>query len=169
MYIFFADDSIQNHPSRVGVGQLVAVGGLFVDCEQVASLERSIDYICRMHGFPPGEEFKWSPRANSWMHRSLTNQCRQEFFSRVIRTCADHSGIVTVLISDTTSRKPSNCASHSEFVTKMLIERVNWLAKSRQTSAFIVADRPGGGGAQERVFLTQCLQNIQNGTGYVVP
>jgi hypothetical protein len=47
MYIFFADDSAQSHPSRLGVGQLVAVGGLFVVCEQVAGLERSINYICR--------------------------------------------------------------------------------------------------------------------------
>jgi hypothetical protein len=51
----------------------------------------------------------------------------------------------------------------------MLIERVNWLARSKHTTVVIVADRPGGNVTTERVFLHQCLEAIQNGTGYVTP
>lgn len=72
-------------------------------------------------------------------------------------------------ISDETSRTPGSCTTHQEFVTKMLIERVNWLARSKHTSALIVADRPGGNTTTDRYFLNQCLNAIQHGTGYVVP
>jgi len=167
--MFFADDSTQVNPSRVGMGSLVATGGLLVECDAIASLERSIAYICKQFGFPPGEEFKRSPRTNSWMHGNLIGCHRHDFFLWVIQTCSDHGAKATVIISDETSSTPLSSPSHSEFVTKMLIERVNWLAKYKQTTAIIVADRPGGGTRQERAFLSQCMQNIQNGTGYVMP
>ncbi len=169
MYLFFADDSAQPTPTRNGVGSLVATGGVFVDGDSVASLERSISYICKQFGFPSGQEFKWSPRPGLWMRTNLVDQNRREFFLWVVRTCADHNVKATVIISDETSNTPSSCASHTDFVTKMLIERVNWLAKSERTTAIIVVDRPGGGARQERVFLSQCLQIIQSGTGYVLP
>ena len=161
MYIFFADDSTQSHPSRAGMGALVATGGLFISCDQIASLERNLASICRNCGLPPREEFKWSPRAGSWMRANLIGHNRQDFFLSVVRTCADHSAVATVLISDSTSNVPRQYASHSDFVTTMLIERVNWLARSRGASAIIVADRPGGG--REQAFLNQCLQTLQSG------
>jgi hypothetical protein len=74
-----------------------------------------------------------------------------------------------VIVSDETSRTPASCATHQEFVTKMLIERVNWMAMSKQSTALIVSDRPGGNATTDRVFLAQCLEAIQKGTGYVTP
>ena len=31
-------------------------------------------------GFPPNEEFKWSPRRDMWMHQNLVAERRQVFF-----------------------------------------------------------------------------------------
>jgi hypothetical protein len=169
MYLFFADDSSQNRPTRKGLGSLVATGGLFVEADNIASLEKSIGFICRQFGFPPGEEFKWSPRAGSWMRANLVDATRRDFFLSVIQTCKDHDAIVTVIISDETSRTPRTSSNHQEFVTKMLIERVDWLARSKHTAALIVADRPGGNKTTERLFLHQCLEAIQRGTGFVTP
>ncbi len=41
--------------------ELVATGGLFVPGEDLASLERSLNFICKTFGLPPGEEFKLHP------------------------------------------------------------------------------------------------------------
>lgn len=169
MHLFFADDSSQNRPTRNGLGSLVASGGLFIEADNIASLEKSIGFTCKQFGFPTGEEFKWSPRATSWMRTNLVNEDRRDFFLSVIRTCKDHDASVTVVIGDETSRTPHSSLNHQEFVTKMLIERVNWLARSKHTTALIVADRPGGNRTTERVFLHQCLEAIQRGTGYVTP
>ena len=169
MHVFFADDAKQSQPSRVRMGSLVASGGLFIHGDRLASMERALNVLCTDVGFPPNEEFKWSPRRDMWMHQNLVAERRQAFFSSVIQTCADHQAKALVIISDCDSRTPSDCINHEIFVTKMLIERVNNLAVSAASTAIIVVDRPGGGIAQERKFLSECLSTLQNGTRYVMP
>lgn len=62
MKLFFLDDARQHKPSRAGIGSLIAVGGISLTDSAVGDLEKSIDSLCRTdYGFPPGEEFKWSP------------------------------------------------------------------------------------------------------------
>jgi hypothetical protein len=51
----------------------------------------------------------------------------------------------------------------------MLMERVNGLAVLARSTAIIVCDRPGGGGRDERKFLSQCLETLRVGTPYVNP
>jgi hypothetical protein len=119
--VFFADDATQSHPSRQRVGPLVATGGLFVNGDKLASLEHTLNFICSCFRFPGGEEFKWSPRRTSWMHQHLLEAQRREFLEWVMRTCADHEAIATVLVSDTLSAVPHGCTSHDEFVAKLLI------------------------------------------------
>jgi hypothetical protein len=169
MHVFFADDAKQNQPSRVRMGALVASGGLFVDGDRLANFERALNNACNSAGFPPNAEFKWSPRRDMWMHQNLVAAERQAFFISVIECCVDHQARALVIISDCESRTPSDCASHEVFVTKMLVERVNNLAVSTNSAAIIIADRPGGGIAQERKFLADTLSTIQTGTRYVKP
>jgi hypothetical protein len=120
-------------------------------------------------GFPPNEEFKWSPRRDMWMHQNLIADERQEFFASIVQCCVDHQAKALVILSDCESRTPADCSTHEIFVTKMLIERVNNLAVSAASTAIIIADRPGGGITQERKFLAECLATVQNGTRYVTP
>lgn len=61
MDIYFADDSRQNNPTRHKMGPLIAVGGIQVPSEIVNKLETAIESLCIEYGFPPQEEFKWSP------------------------------------------------------------------------------------------------------------
>jgi hypothetical protein len=103
----------------------VITGCLFVNGDDVGSLERSLSFTCRVFGFPGGEEFKWSPRQNTWMYRNLVDHNREDFFRAVIQTCSDHHTKVSVIVSDSDSRTPASCQTHQEFVTKMLIERVD--------------------------------------------
>jgi len=169
MYVFFADDSKQNHPTRSRMGPLVASGGLLVPGDKLSSLERALSSLCAEAGFPQNEEFKWSPRRDMWMYQGLIAEQRKNFFLAIIQACVAHETKALVIMSDRDSRTPSDCATHEVFVTKMLLERVNNLAASAGSSAIVIVDRPGGGLAQERNFLSECLYTLQNGTRYVIP
>jgi hypothetical protein len=169
MDIFFADDSVQRAPTREGMNRLVAVGGLYVPSEGVNALERQINQACVAAGFPPGEEFKWSPGREDWLHHGLTGRPRAEFFLQVLRACAEARVSAAVAISDTGSKHPRNCRSHEEFVVQLLIERVEWLAANAGRDVIVVFDRPGGAHADEENFLADCLEVIQSGTPYLRP
>jgi hypothetical protein len=169
MHLFFADDAKQNNPTRMKMGPLIATGGLLVDGDQLASLETSLRLLCSSVGFPANEEFKWSPRRNTWMHHQLVAERRQTFFRDALQCCIQHQATATVIISETDSHTPADCATHEIFTTKMLLERVNLLAAAAHSNAIIIADRPGGGLAEERKFLADCFDTLRNGTPYVMP
>lgn len=168
MDVFFGDDAVQEKPLRDRMGSLVATGGIYVNGDQVQSLERSLNFICSQFKFPKGERFKWSPNPAMWMHKGLVDPDRHAFFEWVLRTCADHHAEITVVISDTDGRLPRGYRTHTEYVTAMLLERVDWQARGR-TSVIVIVDRPGGGRGEERAFLAHSLVTLQTGTGYVVP
>jgi hypothetical protein len=169
MYFFFADDSKQNNPTRPRMGPLLATGGIFVAGDDLASLERSLETLCQRVAFPANEEFKWSPRRGSWMHHGLVDDARREFFVGVLKICTTHHATAVIILSDSTSRTPSNCANHEIFTTKMLIERVNNLAASKGSDAIIIIDRPGGGLPAEKKFLSECFETLRSGTPFVMP
>lgn len=88
------------------MGSLVATRGLFVEADIVASLEKSIAFICGRFGFASKEEFKWSRRSTSWMRTNLLLGARKEFLLHVVQTCKDLEATAGVVISDETSRTP---------------------------------------------------------------
>lgn len=151
------------------MGPLVATGGLFVAGDDLASLERSLESICRRVGFPANEEFKWSPRRGSWMYHGLVEGARREFFAEILGICSTHHTTAVIILSDSTSRTPNDCANHEIFMTKMLIERVNILADSKGFDAVIITDRPGGGLPTEKKFLAECFETLKNGTRFIMP
>src|ERR1700687_4087692 len=160
MDIFFADDSVQRAPTRPGMNRLVGVGGIYVPSGSVNRLERRLNQLCQDAAFPPGEEFKWSPGRDDWMHQGLTGGGRAHFFSEAVRACPEH-GIRTVLvISDAGAKHPKNCSSHEDFAIRPLIERIEWLAGNAGHDVIVVFDRPGGALADEENFLARCLETI---------
>ncbi len=167
--IFLADDSIQRNPARQRMGRLVAAGGIHVPSERVNNLERRIGQTCANAGFPPNEEFKWSPRRNMWMFLNLVDEARERFFLEVVQACVEHDVWAAVVVSDADSRHPFNCQSHEAFVTLLLIERVEWIARQRGNDVILVFDRPGGRRGDEDDFLERCLETIQSGTPYLRP
>ncbi len=85
MQLFFADDSRQPNPSRIGMGPLIAIGGISVPDSMARHLEQNINAICIEYGFPEGEEFKWSPGRSLWMRRNLVEEKRERFFIDVLK------------------------------------------------------------------------------------
>ena len=169
MDFFFADDSKQPDPAREGMGPLVAIGGVHVPDHAVAPLEREIDDICRRTGFPPGEEFKWSPAKAQWMRDHLAESRRRSFFRSVLDGCRRHGARATVVIEDTRCKPATDAATPELDVARMFIERVDGQLEHAGQYGVIIADRPSGGSREDTSFLAACLETLQQGTAYRKP
>jgi hypothetical protein len=169
MDFFFADDAYQKNPSRQGMGPLVAIGGIHVPSQAVGQLEKAIDNLCADQGFPPREEFKWSPGRELWMRDNLIGDDRQEFFIRVLNLAQDSGVKAIVVIDDTDCRTATGAASAEEDVTCLFLERVQRQLGKADHEGVVIVDRPSGGRADEDKFLASCLEILQSGTDYVKP
>lgn len=169
MHLIFADDSGQKKPKRPGMGPLTAIGGIVVPGSDVISLEKDIDALCADFGFPPAEEFKWSPNKDMWMHKSLVESEREQFFLAVITLLKDAGVRVIVVVED--EDKPRACVAESEStlvdVTCLYLERVNNELAAIESHGIVIADQPSGGKSQEMAFLTQCVERLRAGTDWV--
>jgi hypothetical protein len=170
MDLFVADDAEQRHPSRPGMGPLVAVGGLHIPSDSIRTLEADLEKLCLDTGFPRNQEFKWSPRKRSWMHKNLQAEDREHFFKSVLETARD-AGATGIVVIEDASRNPamSHSANAEEDVVGLFLERAHNHLGRTQTEALVIADRPGGGSRAEKRFLANCLETLRSGTSYVIP
>ncbi len=105
LYCCFADDARQVKPSRPGCGPLVGIGGIIVPGDALKSAEAGIEQLCVAAGFPPNEEFKWSPGRTSWMHANLIKEERAAFFLSV-RKLLHSLGAQAIVVAEDTGRAP---------------------------------------------------------------
>ena len=166
---FFADDSRQRTPSRPGMGPLVAIGGVNVPAEEVGNIGRCLDDVCARFGFPPNEEFKWSPGRELWMRTNLTGDSRGEFFLAVLECLTNKDVVALVVIEDTSYNTATGAPTAEADVTTMFLERVDQQCARGGSHGFVVVDRPGGGRGDENAFLADCLETLQSGTTYIKP
>lgn len=169
MDLFFADDARQRKPSRPGMGPLVSIGGIYVPSQEVGHLERAIDTLCADYGFPPREEFKWSPGRELWMRDNLVGEERQEFLIRMLSLAQDSEVKAIVIVEDTGYETATGALSAEEDVTCLFLERVHKLLNKARAEGIVIVDRPSGGRADEDRFLANCLETLQSGTDYVKP
>lgn len=146
MQLILADDSQQLRPTRRRMGPLVGIGGVHVDDSAADSLERELNRLWRVAGFPDGEEFKWSP------------------------TAALHGVSATVVVSDIGCRYAINTStSHEQDVTTMFLERADWALAIGGTMGVVIIDRPGGNQITSARYFAECFQTVTTGTRYVLP
>lgn len=169
MDFVFADDARQPNPTRPGMGELVAVGGVRVPDGSVQDLERAIDRECARVGFPPGERFKWSPGHELWMRDNLTGTARTAFFTKVLDLAAADGATALFVMEDKSRKAAAGASTHEDDATKLFLERVNNRLQEDGCMGVVLADRPGGGRPDEDRFLAQCLEVLQMGTAYVRP
>lgn len=167
--VFFADDSRQQNPTRPGMGPLVAIGGINVPAEEVGSIGREIDDLCSSAGFPPEEEFKWSPGRELWMWKNLRDEARRGFFLSVLDILSQKDVSAVIVISDTICSTATGAETSEIDVTRMFLERVDQQCGRGCSQGFVVVDRPGGDRRDEETFLAECLETLQSGTKYVKP
>ena len=166
---FFADDSRQRNPSRPGMGHLIAIGGINVPAEEVGEIGRCLDNLCAEFGFPPNEEFKWSPGREFWMRNNLIGERRQDFFLKVLGLLAVKDVVALVVVEDVTMNKATSASTPEMDVTSMFLERVDQQCGRGGSDGFVIVDRPGGDRTDEDTFLANCLETLQSGTKYVKP
>jgi hypothetical protein len=165
--LIFADDSRQDSPSRPGMGALVAVGGLSVAASAVAELGNAIEETCEAAGFPPGEEFKWSPGRELWMRDNLVDSSRQAFFRQIIGHLLEHEVTISVVVVDGAYQSATGAQTPEEDATRLFLERVEHCCNQNFSRALVVTDRPSGGRGDEDKFLSGCVEMLQQGTSYV--
>lgn len=169
MDLILVDDSKQKRPSRPGMGDLVAVGGLHIPSDGVQGLTRRLDEICDAHGFPDrAEEFKWSPGKGSWMRRNLTGVDRQAFFVDCIEAAREERAEALVVVQDRTRRSTAgNRNDHEMECVKVFLERSNQHLRSVGAEAMVIADNPSGGRKAEALFVAECMETLRDGTRFV--
>lgn len=167
MYLAFIDDSVQRGPTRDGMRPLVAAGCVVVNIDAVQPLISALDNLCRDRGFPPGDEFKWSPNRGAWMYASLRGSDRTNFFRDVLAAGVEHEVTGIVCVSETATLPATNDAESAfQDAVTLLLERVNKYAQEMRSNAIVVADRPGGGSRQAAAFIEACGSVLRGGTNY---
>lgn len=152
------------------MGRLIGIGGLHVPGERVGDLERALAALCSDSGFPPGQEFKWSPGRGDWMWKGLVDDARQKFFIEALAIAATHGSHCIVVIEDTahlTATQPG--IDHVLDATTLFLERANTVLNAAQTFGLVVVDRPSGGAAEDARYLGSCFETLRIGTKYVKP
>jgi hypothetical protein len=165
----FVDDARQSKPSRVGIGSLVALGGVHVPATEVGPLEQALRKHCVSIGFPPDQQFKWSPgKKETFMKNKLLDQARIEFYQCVLDIAASHGARCCVVIEGT-SRNPARSSSlnHEEDVVSLFLERVQWALVTSGQHGLVVAASPSGGPGDEEKFLQNCADLLHHGTEYM--
>lgn len=168
--LIFGDDSRQLTPWRRGMGPLVAIGGVHVAEDTARPLEEEIERLCGDVGFPPAEEFKWSPRRSMWMWSNLHSPEREAFFRGALTVAGLYGASATVVVADARCRhaiKTSTSFEHD--VTTMFLERAENALRAAGTNGVVVVDRPGGNRGSEDRFLAACANTVTVGTTYVLP
>ena len=167
MLLFFADDAKQLKPSRAGMGPLAGAGAICVRDEDVRVLELQLSKLCSDSGFPDGEEFKWSPGRELWMRDNLRDAAREDFYHRALQIGHERGVVATVVIADTDAVDVVTEKRLSEAdVTRVLLEAIH-LQIPLEGNGLVVADRPGGGRAEEDSFLAGCMDTLKVGTRHV--
>jgi hypothetical protein len=138
-----------------------------VHCDNINKLERGLDAVCKLYGFPEGEEFKWSPNKKKWMYASLVGKEREEFFQALFNVAHDCAVAISVIVIDTTAASATDAKTPELDAVELFLERISNLIIGMQSTAAIVVDQPGGGAKDEREFLSECLNARNRGTEWV--
>jgi hypothetical protein len=146
------------------MGKLVAVGGLHVP-SKVRPLERDLDKLCAETGFPPGEEFKWSPERKQWM-RHLVGTERTDFFLEALSLArrSGASAIVTVVEAGAQPANQGVKTAHEDAVTLFLERAHNQVSSGGE--AIVILDQPGGRRKDETTVLRTLIRRMNTGTTY---
>lgn len=169
MDFIFADDSQQKKPSRHDMGPLIAIGGIHLSGEKVSTLERAIRAHCKLIGFPEDEQFKWSPgKEETFQREQLIDEKRTSFYIHLLSLALEHGATATVVIADRlTKMARKQSTKHEEDTTALFLERCDWSFRRTGKDGVVIIAKPSGGSGDEKKFVADCLDLIQQGTEYM--
>ncbi|MGH3881060.1 MAG: DUF3800 domain-containing protein [Actinophytocola sp.] len=171
MRLAFIDDSQQREPPRDGLGHLLAIGAVIVPDDQVAGFAEDLRRIRDELGMPAGEEIKWAPAKGTFL-KSAPVAAISRLRTGMLEA-AQRRGVksVVVIVDHDRAYRQKSQAEIGVIMLKWLYERISMHLRDREVDdiGMIIADKPGGGSAQESKWLAASLELTDYGTEYVSP
>jgi hypothetical protein len=169
LQLVFLDDSEQSDPPRRGLGPLLAVGCVLVPERAVAGYAADLAAVRTELGMPPGEEIKWKPAKNSFL-ASAGGQLVTTLRTTMLETAISWDIRSAVVVWDHGAAwrdRPKQEVGRE--ILKYLYERISMCLSDHDDIGVVIADKPGGGSAQETHWLAATLELTNAGTEYVAP
>ncbi len=167
MKLVFIDDSGQQNPQRAGLGELVALGAVIVPEDQITGFAFDLITIKDRLGVPQDEEIKWKPSKSSFLARAdgeTVTELRKSMLNAAI--ARGITSVVHVLDHGLVYRDRTIVQVGQELL-RWTYDKVAFGLEGH--GAVMIADKPGGGSAEESRWLTQTLAVTNDGTAYTAP
>ncbi len=164
MKLVFIDDSSQRNPPRAGLGELVALGAVIVSEDQVTGFASDLIAIKTRLGVPQDEEIKWKPARGMFLAGAggeTVTQLRESMLNAAI--ARGITSVVHVLDHSLVYRDRTIVQVGQELL-KWTYDKVAFGLEGQ--GAVMIADKPGGGPAEESRWLAQTLAMTNDGTAY---
>lgn len=169
MRVAFLDDSEQANPPRAGLWHLLAFAAAIFPEEGLTPFATDLSGIAAGLGIPPGEEIKWNPPRGSFL-KSADGQLVKTLRRRMLEAALDYQvRTVTVIIDHGAAYTSYSKAQVGKTILKWLYERVSMHLGDHGDVGIMIADKPGGGGKEEKRWLADTLELTSDGTEYVEP
>lgn len=167
MKFVFLDDSVQKNPPRQGLGDLVALGGVIVPEEHVTGYADDLLDIKQRLGIPAADEIKWKPAKNTVL-ASAGGQVVTKFRESMLEAAIAREITSVVLVLDHGRVfKDLTVVEVGQKLLEWTYDKVAFGLGGQQ--AVMIADKPGGGSADESRWLAQTLALTNDGTEYTAP
>jgi hypothetical protein len=137
--------------------------------EQIAPYSTALSAIRTELGIPENEEIKWKPPKGSYL-ASAGKEVITNLRTRMLQAAIDHDiRSIVVIIDHGAAYKSRSAVEVGKELLKWLFERVTILLSKADDIGMMIADKPGGGPADEGRWLAETLRLTNDGTEYVEP
>lgn len=167
MQLVFIDDSGTQDPPRQHLGELVSVGAVIFPEESVAPYAQALAAFQSEIGMPSDQEIKWNPPKGSWLAQA-GREVRSALRRRMLELAAESGVRAAVVVWDRGALPWEKKVIASE-ILRYLYERIEIHLDSVDQRGVVIADVPGGGGADHTKWLSEALDLATAGTRYVKP
>jgi hypothetical protein len=170
MRIAYVDDTKQQG-RRGGMGQLVALGAVIFDEEQIQPFAQAFHAAYDDLGIPHEVELKWSPPSEkNWFKENKKTALQTPLRQAVLKAATNHGVKIIVVVWDLNGGVATAGGEDPEdAVITFMFERISIQIENSNQRGLIVFDKPGGDHKDEAAWLTNRSEMVDLGTKYVNP
>lgn len=166
MWMAFVDDTKQKGLRR-DMGQLLALGAVAFNEDQLAPYADAVEDVFARHMIPEGTELKWSCRKDSWFKTEAGAKVLTKVREECLEAAASCQARATVVVFDLGRTIVQGQAAETKVLT-FLYERISMMLPP-DDRAVVVCDKPGGNHKDEDAWIAGTLALTRFGTNYVSP
>jgi hypothetical protein len=166
MFVVFVDDS-KTQARRAHLGELVAVGAAFVPEASVASYAQDLQALRQELGIPAEQELKWKPAKGSFL-ATAGGEVATALRRGMLQAAAAREIKTAVVVWDRGHLNQERELIEPQ-ILGYLYERIELFLQERGERGVVIADMPGGGGADHNRWLSDARALAEAGTRYTTP